>query len=112
MKISTGIDIVNIKRFEKKAMQPEFLKQIFTEKEITCANIQSLAGKFACKEAIKKADSKIINSWKDVEILNLTNGEPCASLMNQTNQQISISISHEKEYAIAIAIISSDEKNK
>lgn len=105
--ISTGIDIVYIPRFKKKSEQPLFLERLFTDQELK-ATIESLAGKFAAKEAIKKANSTLIEAWKDVEILNTKNGKPIAKL-RCSKKKITISISHEKDYAIAIALIDTND---
>jgi len=102
-----GIDIENINRFE--ALSEEFLKLTFTDKEIEyCKDkvnpSQSFAGKFCAKEAIIKA-SDIKISVKDIEILNNEDGKVIVNLQGQRKENILCSISHNKDYAIALAII-------
>jgi len=100
-----GIDIVKISRIENilKSNEKHFLKRLFTEKEILYAEgflnkAERLAGRFAAKEAIIKATGKKIPMNK-IEILNNKEGMPYSNIPG-----IKLSISHEKEYAIAIAL--------
>ena len=108
---SVGIDIVSIKRIEKtlKKYKINFLKKVLTNNEINQLNnilnfnrkVEKLAGIYAAKEAIVKClNGKIF--LKDIEILYNDNGAPYCKA---NNYNFFISISHEKEYAIAIAIL-------
>ncbi|MDO4661893.1 MAG: NAD(P)H-hydrate dehydratase [Tissierellia bacterium] len=102
-----GIDIVSMKKFENKIENnPSFLK-VFTDKEIEYAKkkndyISTLSGIFAAKEAVVKSlGLKLYNiKNKDIEIFH-ENSKPYAIFKN--NIYLDISISHEKEYAIAIS---------
>ena len=107
-KLNTGIDIVNVNRIreilEKKKQR--FLDRVFTDKEIQYISkngIQAttVAGLFAAKEAIAKALGTGIGKigWRDIEILHDEKGKPFTSINN-----MELSISHEQDYAIAIAI--------
>lgn len=112
MKLSVGTDIIEIKRIEKLVQNPKFINKIYTEQEIKYCELrkeqkyQSYAARFAAKEAIYKALSNNINTnytWKDFEIINSNNGKPEVKIhINiQELEQIEISISHCKEYAVA-----------
>ena len=81
MKVSNGVDIIEISRIKKDIEESgnKFLKRIYTDKEIQYCEARgkqkynSYAGKFAGKEAIYKALSEYISfdySWTDFEILN------------------------------------------
>lgn len=115
--VKTGIDLVYI------ADMYEFLNTpvgiILTHNE--WADISSsqnilhrLAGKFACKEAIMKVLGRGIDEieFVDIEILNNDFGKPCVYLSgtalkywNQTGfHQLDVSISHHKDYALAVAV--------
>ncbi len=96
----------------------KFLDRVYTKKEIEyCENskemkYQHYAARFAAKEAIFKAISDLINnkfsiSWKDIEILNDNKGRPYANIsISSINKiEIDISLSHIKEYAIAVAVV-------
>lgn len=114
MKISCGTDIIEIERVKKSIenIGKRFLETIYTEKEIEycesrkAQKYQHYAGRFAAKEAIFKAiSSKIGNkyNWTDFEVLNDENGNPKVFLSREITEleDIDISISHCKEYAVA-----------
>lgn len=121
MKIKTGIDIIEIQRIKDsiESTNGNFCKRVYTEKEIEyCENkkmqkYQHYAARFAAKEAVFKAISvkltdKYSINWKDIEILNDTNGKPFVTILNNKLKEIEdidISISHCKEYAVANAVI-------
>lgn len=121
MKIKTGIDIIEINRIKQSIEETEgkFCERVYTQKEIDYCeskNIQKYqhyAARFAAKEAVFKAISQTLKSkydisWKDVEILNDDNGRPYVQILNQNIQgidNIDISISHCKEYAVANVIV-------
>jgi len=102
-----GVDIVSIKRIEEMIEKygERFLNRIFTKREINYAlrnknSIENFAGRFAAKEAVIKATKRNL-SMKEIEILNGKNGEPFVA----GKENILISISHEKKYAVAVAFV-------
>ena len=114
--ISLGTDIVKVSRIKTLINQKKekFLNKIFTEEEILYCNSYPepeihFSGKYAAKEAVKKAllSNKLIDkiSLKNIKILNRNNNVPYVIIKNTTGLNYSISVSHEKEYAIAFAII-------
>ena len=111
--ISNGIDLVEIKRFEKLINNKNFINKYFTLQEVKYINnINTMAGIFAAKEAFLKAIKKGINDYiiKDIEILHDANKAPYIVLHNQLKKDIdykniSLSISHDLNYAIASVII-------
>jgi len=114
MILGTGIDIIEIKRIVKAIERwgDHFLNHIFCDEEINYArqhknSSQHLAGRFAAKEAILKAigDNAHVK-WKDMKILNDEHGKPyCVYNDKNFKNKILISISHNKNYAVASAII-------
>ena len=78
-----------------------------------------MAGKEAVSKALKMSWEGGIN-WKDIEIINEKNGIPRVVLHGEAKKvanarkikNIRISISHEKEYAIAFAVTTGDKKNE
>ncbi len=122
MKILTGTDIIEIYRVKESIenLGENFINKIYTKKEIEyCesknnAKYQHYAARFAAKEAIFKAVSKLLNdkyeiSWQNAEIINLEDGKPIVNFIN-TNingkiEDIDISISHSKEYAVATVVL-------
>lgn len=121
-----GNDIIEIQRIARalKRHGHRFLDQIFTtEEQAYCLRHQQserhFAGRFAAKEAIAKALGTGFStgiSWHDIEILNNTAGKPVVYLSERLNKQfqtpeIQLSISHCKEYATAVALVSFDLSN-
>lgn len=121
MKIRTGTDIIEISRVKEsiESTDGKFCERVYTkaEKEY-CENkknqkYQHYAARFAAKEAVFKAisssfDNKYEISWKDIEILNDEKGRPYINLVKNKFpkiEDIDISISHCKEYAIANVVI-------
>ncbi len=111
---SVGTDIVKIDRIGKLARNNKFLSKIFTDKEIKYCNLYSkpyihLSGKYAAKEAIKKAllSKSLIEriSLKKIEILNKEDKSPYVLIHGIHDFKCMISISHDEEYAIAFALI-------
>ena len=105
-----GIDIVNVERFRKKkiAENNSFYKKIFTYLEIKyCRKFSDpyphFAGKFALKEAVQKSIQEN-TLFKKIEISHI-NSKPKVKIEDQEEKyDFIVSISHEKKYAIAIAI--------
>ena len=129
MKILTGTDIIEINRIKESIehLGKNFNNKIFTKEEIAyCESrknmkYQHYAGRFAGKEAIFKAVSNLLNnkfelSWKDAEILNDNNGKPKITFkndkINNMIEDIDMSISHCKEYAVASVVILINEKKE
>lgn len=114
MKILIGTDIVEVSRIKQniEKHKDHFLDKIYTEKEIeyceskNIQKYQSYAVRFSAKEAIYKAIGSYINteySWKDFEIINDNMGRPTVKIHLEIKdlEDIDISLSHCKEYAVA-----------
>lgn len=106
-----GIDVVDIDRFKQSLEQTPGLKtKLFTEAE-RINSIDSLAARFAAKEALIKAlNAEIGIFWHEAEVVNLDGGKPVfifygavADLINSAN--VHLSISHDAGVASAIVII-------
>ena len=120
MKIKTGIDIIEIERIKQsiEETQGKFCERVYTQKEIEyCESkkmqkYQHYAARFAAKEAVLKAISQLLESkfdieWKEIEILNDGEGKPFVNLLKKDMHidDIDISISHCKTYAVASVIV-------
>ncbi len=109
-----GTDIVDIERV-RKAMSESFLSKVLSEEEIEKASsmkeerkVQFVAGRFAAKEAIIKALSdEEVPVMNELNIVNDDKGKP---QIEYKDYQILISISHEKTYAVAFAILEQLER--
>ena len=116
--LRTGIDLVDIERLEQldEAIRTRFLQRVFTERELQEAHnsYESLAGRFAVKEAVAKALGCGIGAigWQSIEVQRGPQGEPLLSLSGKALevsqglgiQQWSISITHSKSQAAAVAV--------
>lgn len=118
--LRSGIDLIEIERIEK--LKPEikarFLQRVYTAAELDLCGDRDerLAGRFAGKEAVSKALGTGIGTvhWQEIEILTDDQQMPilylhgnAAALAKSLGLSIwSISISHVKTYAMAIAIAS------
>lgn len=113
--LGVGTDIENIGRFRKldRDKNSNFLDKIFTKKELDYSfskakPYQHLAVRYAGKEAIVKALSRIGKQnidYKDIEILNDDNGIPKVNLNYNGSLKVHISLSHSNDRALAFAVI-------
>ena len=109
MKLKIGCDIVQITRFERSAGKggKEFLDRVFSASELANAPaVATLAGMFAAKEAVMKALKMKAGDWHKIEIKKDENGRPEVKLLELDKRVMSrdMSISHDGEYAMAVAI--------
>lgn len=116
MILGTGIDILEISRIRKLIENDKFYEKMFTEAEISFLKQrapESTAGYFCAKEAVSKALGTGFSGFKftDIEILKrnsapyvILHGNALEIAAQKKIKHISISISHCKEYASAIAI--------
>ena len=121
MKIRTGTDIIEIERVKSSIEDTDgkFCERVYTKKEIEyCESkkmqkYQHYAARFSAKEAVFKAvsdelENKFQINWKDIEILNDEKGRPYVNILNnkiQNIEDIDISLSHCKQYAIANVVV-------
>lgn len=98
MKIKTGCDIVEIKRFQD--ISQKMLNKIFHKSEQK-NSAQSLAGIFAAKESCKKVFNEL--NWLDIKIKKKRNGKP-ELVIDKDFISCDLSISHDKAYAMATAV--------
>ena len=117
MEIKCGVDIIEISRVKEsiESLGEKFINRVFTEKEIEyCESkknqkYQHYAARFAAKEAVFKAlswklEDKYAICWKDIEVVDDKQGRPSLNIigMNLNDiENIDISLSHCKEYAVA-----------
>jgi len=101
-----GIDIVKNKRVK---LELALIKRILSIEELKIFNSfdnkkrqqEFVAGRWAAKEAIYKANPVNL-SMSQVTILNNEKGQPY--IFNEELKHISISISHENRYTVAVAV--------
>ena len=131
MIITNGIDIIDIRRLKKTIDKYNFRfkKKCFHPGEISKSearlkSVESYAKRYAAKEACAKALGTGLARgvfWKDIEVQNDKYGKPQIMLHNKALQflrkltksndcSVEISLSDEKNYAIANVIIYGKEK--
>ncbi|KKU51524.1 MAG: hypothetical protein A3H69_02000 [Candidatus Sungbacteria bacterium RIFCSPLOWO2_02_FULL_47_9] len=105
-----GIDIIKIDRFRGfRREEYGFWRNVFTHDEwggafASAFPARRLAGVFACKEAVMKAvGSSYLGRFDKISVNSDTSGKPFVRLSDD-DVEVSVSISHEKEYAVAFAI--------
>lgn len=108
MIVRVGIDLVEVGRIAHAMENPRFRTRVLTEAENAyCRTVNSVAGRWAAKEAIYKAIGEDLG-WQDVEILNDSHGEPVARVLRSDvlgeDHKIHVSISHERGLAVAMAV--------
>ncbi|WP_311487399.1 NAD(P)H-hydrate dehydratase [uncultured Helcococcus sp.] len=122
-----GVDIVEVSRIERLSERDRFLTRIFTDVEIEYLesksfNAHTIAGMLAAKEAVSKAFKTGISKelvFKSIEILHNADGSPYVNELNNDIQPllkdknakaIEINISHDGNYAVAVAKLVFDKK--
>lgn len=110
-----GVDLVSIERFAQTLERsPGVAERTLTQDE-SQVPIETLAGRFAAKEALAKAVGPHRFAWHDVEISVGTGGEPVFIFTEAAHQVLSeleittvhLSITHEHDYAAAFVIAES-----
>ena len=113
-----GTDVIEISRVKRAIARwgTRFLQRVYTDSELSLCRMRlpSLAARFAAKEAVLKALGTQTRGigWKDIEILADTTGRPVVHLNGKAREQadylrldnMAISLSHSREYAIAVAV--------
>jgi holo-[acyl-carrier protein] synthase len=110
--MDVGVDIVEIDRIAKSVRNPRFLKRVFTAREVAYCRArknssQHFAVRFAAKEAVWKAVGEPKLLHRDIQIRNRSNGKPevlFPKRFAKFAKRISISLSHGRDYAVAMAI--------
>jgi len=113
-----GIDIIEISRVKKALEKPgeKFLRRVYTAREIELyqGHTDSLAARFAAKEAAMKALNAPGSGigFTDIEVLEDPDGKPTIALYGVARQlsqklnivTLAVSLSHSRSDAIAIVI--------
>lgn len=119
MKIATGVDLIEIDRIVEVIARHgnHYLQRIYTPAELEqCGKrAESLAGRFAAKEAVVKALGSGIGdiTWKEIEILGDENNAPKLTLSGAAKQKAdelglsswSVSISHSQSHSVAFVVM-------
>jgi holo-[acyl-carrier protein] synthase len=112
-----GIDIIHIDRIRKALARhgDRFPRRILTDAENAYVRNrpENLAGRWAAKEAVSKVLGLGVRGvgWREIEVVRLPTGQPTIRLHDRAKARaeqlgmgrVAVSISHEREYAVAIA---------
>ena len=109
-----GIDVVEVQRIERAlARTPTLAARLFTAGERTSGRVESLAARFAAKEAVAKALGAPGGlRWVDAEVVNDPSGRPRLVLHGGVAEEAAaqgistwhLSLSHDGGVATAVAI--------
>jgi holo-[acyl-carrier protein] synthase len=112
-----GIDIIKVERIRAALDRfgPRFSKRVLTEAEQRYVRDrpETMAGRWAAKEAVSKVLGLGVRGigWRDIEVERLPTGQPAVRLHGRAAARaeqlgmarIALSITHESDYAVAIA---------
>src|SRR5512143_607912 len=116
--LRTGVDLIEISRIEEVIARhgKRYLERVYTAAELEQLGgaAESLAGRFAAKEAVAKALGCGIGvvTWRDIEVLGDEENAPGLKLYGAAAQRArelgleswSVSISHSMSHAIAVVV--------
>lgn len=112
-----GVDIIRVERIRSalERFGSRFSGRVLTEAEARYVRdrAETFAGRWAAKEAVSKVLGLGVRGvgWREIEIARLPTGQPAVRLsgraLDRARQlgmtRIAVSISHESDYAVAIA---------
>src|SRR5436190_16264799 len=112
-----GIDIIKVERIRAalERFGTRFSGRILTESERRYVRDrpETMAGRWAAKEAVSKVLGLGVRGigWRDIEIERMPTGQPAVRLHGRAEarakqlgmERIAVSITHESDYAVAIA---------
>ena len=107
MNLATGIDLIEIARIDEVVARhgKHYLERIYTAAELEqCGKrAESLAGRFAAKEAVAKALGSGIGdvTWKEIEVLH---GEARKKANELGLSTWAVSISHSQSHSVALVV--------
>ncbi|MEX1171582.1 MAG: holo-ACP synthase [Chloroflexota bacterium] len=112
-----GIDIIKVDRIRAtlERFGPRFSGRVLTpaEQRYVRGRPETMAGRWAAKEAVSKVLGLGVRGigWRDIEVERLPTGQPAVRLHGRAATRaaqlgmgrIALSISHESDYAVAVA---------
>ena len=115
---AVGIDMIAIPRIRRvvERHNGRFLRRVYTPEEVAFCRgrVPELAARFAAKEAVMKALGTGTRGvgWRDIEVLPDRRGKPLVYLYGRARKRaesiglgaLDVSLSHERDFAIAAAV--------
>jgi len=114
--VGVGVDLVDVTRFAASLHRtPSLRDRLFTPDETDGLSEESLAARFAAKEALVKALGEALPSWHDAVVSTTETGAPRfvtssrmdARLNEAGIDRLHLSLSHEGGGAVAFVIAES-----
>ena len=117
MIVGVGIDVVQVERLDRALLRtPGLADRLFTEAERESQRTESLAARFAAKEAVAKALGAPGGlRWRDAEVVSEPSGRPRLVLHGGVAEEAAaqgittwhLSLSHDGGVATAIVVAES-----
>ena len=117
MIVGVGIDVVQVARLERAlARTPTLAGRLFTDTERERSRVESLAARFAAKEAVAKALGAPGGlRWRDAEVVTDDSGRPRLRLHGGVAEEAEaqgistwhLSLSHDAGVATAVVVAES-----
>ncbi len=116
MIVGVGVDLVDVARFERSlGRTPALRDRLFTAAEAEGLAVESLAGRFAAKEALVKALAEPLPAWHEAVVASDPSGRPLfrfgpvltARLAERAIVNVHLSISHDAGMATAFVVAES-----
>jgi holo-[acyl-carrier protein] synthase len=112
-----GLDIIRVERIREalERFGDRFIERVLTPAEALYVRgrPETFAGRWAAKEAVSKVLGLGVRGvgWRDIEIERLPTGQPAIRLHGRAAaradqlglERVAVSITHEREYALAVA---------
>ena len=118
MIVGIGVDVCSLERFAAASGRPGVLERLFTPEEQT-GRPESLAGRFAAKEALAKALGAPGGlRWTDCVLSSDAAGRPSFALAGTVAaraselgvRRVHVSISHDAGVAVAVVVCEGDDR--
>lgn len=118
--IETGVDIAEIERIAEllRRYGDRFRRRVFTDREWqeSGGRAESLAARFAAKEALIKALGSKEPALREIEVVRPAGCRPRLRLSGraaeiaraQAVRQLALSLSHSREHAVAVVVLERD----
>ena len=116
MIVGIGVDVVEVARLAAALERtPSLLDRLFTHREQLVTAPESLAARFAAKEAVAKALGTTGLPWVDAEVVSLPDGRPTLEVHGKVAEAAAaqgiahwhLSLSHDGGIATAMVVAES-----
>ena len=114
MRITHGIDIIDISEIRLTMRDPAQLQRLLHAGDIVRNEPEHIAGRIALKEATIKALGLKPGSWLDIRIHTNASGKPVVSVIDPPHGLLSLdgSVSHHGHTAIGSVVALFDDKDE